>query len=203
MSRPLRQKADPEETRTRILEVAEEMFRRIGYQKTTVADIASELGMSPANVYRFFPSKGAINESICERVVDGIVDVAFRAAQGRGDPAERLERLLLDMHRHSHTTLIGERRMHEMVANALDENWPAIKLKLSRIAVIIEGLIREGIDAGLFRVADPATAAACVKTAFVAYSHPVLLEQCLDEDTERGAALLARFLTDALRARPA
>jgi len=46
---------DREETRARILKVAEEHFRRIGYHKTSVADIASELGMSPANVYRFFP----------------------------------------------------------------------------------------------------------------------------------------------------
>jgi AcrR family transcriptional regulator len=35
----------------------------MGYQKTAVADIARELGMSPANVYRFFPSKSAINEA--------------------------------------------------------------------------------------------------------------------------------------------
>ena len=42
------------DTRERILAVAERLFRQIGYQKTTVADIAKELRMSPANVYRFF-----------------------------------------------------------------------------------------------------------------------------------------------------
>ena len=45
------------DTRDRILEVAERLFRQIGYQKTTVGDIAKELRMSPANVYRFFESK--------------------------------------------------------------------------------------------------------------------------------------------------
>src|SRR6266403_1083472 len=45
------------DTRERILVVAERLFRQIGYQKTTVADIAKELRMSPANVYRFFDSK--------------------------------------------------------------------------------------------------------------------------------------------------
>ena len=62
MNRPIRTGADSDEARARILEVAEEHFRRIGYHKTSVADIASELGMSPANVYRFFPSRDAINE---------------------------------------------------------------------------------------------------------------------------------------------
>ncbi|MDE4579284.1 helix-turn-helix domain-containing protein (plasmid) [Sinorhizobium meliloti] len=54
--------------RARIQEVAEEHFRRIGHHKTSVADIASELGMSRANVYRFFPSRDAIKESICRRL---------------------------------------------------------------------------------------------------------------------------------------
>ena len=45
------------DTHERILVVAERLFREIGYQKTTVADIAKVLRMSPANVYRFFDSK--------------------------------------------------------------------------------------------------------------------------------------------------
>ena len=51
------------DTRERILEVALRLFREIGYQKTTVADIAKVLRMSPANVYRFFDSKKAIHEA--------------------------------------------------------------------------------------------------------------------------------------------
>ncbi len=41
-------------TRARIADAAERLFRTLGYQKTAVADIARECGMSPANVYRFF-----------------------------------------------------------------------------------------------------------------------------------------------------
>ena len=54
------------DTRERILVVAERLFRQIGYQKTTVADIAKELHMSPANVYRFFDSKKAIHEGVAQ-----------------------------------------------------------------------------------------------------------------------------------------
>ena len=51
------------DTREKILITAERLFREIGYQKTTVADIAKALQMSPANVYRFFDSKRSINKS--------------------------------------------------------------------------------------------------------------------------------------------
>src|SRR5262249_16858695 len=60
-------KIKPDDTKARIVEVADALFRRIGYGKTTVADIAAELDMSPANVYRFFPSKDAIVQAICRR----------------------------------------------------------------------------------------------------------------------------------------
>jgi hypothetical protein len=56
-------RTDPDGVRARIREVAEEHFRRVGYHKTSVTDIASELDMRRANVYRFFPSRDAINES--------------------------------------------------------------------------------------------------------------------------------------------
>src|ERR1700755_1167522 len=65
MNPRLRIKTD--DTRAPIVETAEALFRRLGFAKTAVADIAAELGMSPANVYRFFPSKNAIVEAICTR----------------------------------------------------------------------------------------------------------------------------------------
>ena len=51
MNRPVRTGADPDEARARILEVAEEHFRRIGYHKTSMADIASELSMSYSTLF--------------------------------------------------------------------------------------------------------------------------------------------------------
>ena len=76
------------DTRERILEVAERLFRQIGYQKTTVGDIAKELRMSPANVYRFFESKKAIHEGVARRWCHRLADEADPGGQiGRRDDA--------------------------------------------------------------------------------------------------------------------
>src|SRR6266545_2649723 len=83
----------PDDTRARIMDTAEALFRRLGYAKTAVADIAGELKMSPANVYRFFPSKNAIIEAICQRCLGDLEDTAWAVARSRGSAAERLERL--------------------------------------------------------------------------------------------------------------
>src|SRR6266513_3148918 len=200
MERSGRRRTDPDGVRARILEVAEERFRRVGYHKTSVADIASELGMSPANVYRFFPSRDAINESICGRVVNEVADIAFAIARTNAPAMEKLDQLMTAVHRHNKRTLVKEKRMHDLIVAAMQENWAIIKAHIERMVTIFEAIIREGIEAGEFKVEDPAEAARAVKTAFTPFFHPILIEHCLQhgEDTEAGLREQIRFILKAL-----
>src|SRR3974390_124029 len=87
------------DTRERILLVEERLFRQLGYQKTTVADIAKELRMSPANVYRFFDSKKSIHEGGCRRL-RGEVETASADIVAKAGPASvRLRELIATIHR--------------------------------------------------------------------------------------------------------
>ena len=65
---------------------ADELFRQFGFGKTTVADIAAELGMSPANIYKFFSSKEAIIQASCDRNLVVLSEAVQRhmVASGRG-----------------------------------------------------------------------------------------------------------------------
>src|SRR5438874_10829103 len=87
----------PNDTRSRIMDTAEALFRRLGFAKTAVADIAAELRMSPANVYRFFASKNAIVEAICQRCLSELDEKAWVVARSRGSAAGRLEKLFLEV----------------------------------------------------------------------------------------------------------
>jgi TetR/AcrR family transcriptional regulator, repressor for uid operon len=53
--------------RSRILDAAERCFVRSGFHRTTMQDVAAEAGMSPGNLYRYFPSKDAIVAGLSER----------------------------------------------------------------------------------------------------------------------------------------
>ena len=86
------------DTRERILVVAERLFRQIGYQKTTVADIAKELRMSPANVYRFFDSKKAIHEGVARALMGEVEVEAQRIADRPAPAAPRLRELMKTGH---------------------------------------------------------------------------------------------------------
>lgn len=200
MNRPVRTGNESDEARARILEVAEEHFRSVGYHRTSVADIAAKLGMSAANIYRFFPSRDAINESICGRVVNEVADIAFVIAGANAPAMEKLDRLLTAVHRQNKMMLIKARPMHDLVVTATQENWPVIHAHTARMLTIFEAIIREGIEAGEFEVEDAAEAARAVKNALIAFFHPILIEHCVQhgEDTEAGLRDQIRFVLKAL-----
>src|SRR3978361_2532896 len=111
------------DTRERILVVAERLFRQIGYQKTTVADIAKELRMSPANVYRCFDAKKAIHEGVARGLMGGVEDAAQAIAARPGSAASRLRELMTTIHRMNRDRYVGDSKLHEMVACPMEESW--------------------------------------------------------------------------------
>src|ERR1700758_2983192 len=104
-------KIKPDDTRARIMETAEALFRRLGFAKTAVADIAAELGMSPANVYRFFSSKNAIVEANCQRYLGEIEAGAWAVVQSKVSAAARIERLFLEILTYHSKNFLSEKRV--------------------------------------------------------------------------------------------
>ena len=190
----------PEETRARIVETAEALFRRLGFAKTAVADIAAELGMSPANVYRFFPSKHAIVEAICQRCLGEIDENAWSVARGRGSAAQRLDRLFQGIIRYHNENFIAEKRLHDIVLIAIEENWGAILAHKQTVRNAIELILRDGIDSGEFDAVDPKETAGMLMLGMIAFCHPVLVAQNLADghEPEREGAAQLRFLLKAI-----
>jgi AcrR family transcriptional regulator len=167
--------------RDRILVVAERLFREIGYQKTTVADIAKTLRMSPANIYRFFDSKRSINAGVARRLM-GEVEVAVDAIVAARQPAQqRMRELLASVHQMNAERYVGDSKLHEMVAVAMEESWDVCEAHMQRIKGSICAIIVEGAAAGEFHAPDVALAAACVCTSMTAFFHPQMIAQCANK----------------------
>ena len=73
--------------RAALLEAAETVFAKSGYERASVSDIAAAAGLAVGTVYRFFPGKrelaGAVMERIVESRVENLRAVALPAANDR------------------------------------------------------------------------------------------------------------------------
>jgi AcrR family transcriptional regulator len=165
------------DTRERILVVAERLFRQLGYQKTTVADIAKELRMSPANVYRFFESKKAIHEGVARVLMGEVEDAAIAILKKPGPAALRLRELLSTVHRMNCERFVGDSKLHEMVEIAMEESWEVCVAHMKTVTETIGGVIAQGVASGEFEAADIPLAAMCTCHAMVGYFHPQLIAQ--------------------------
>lgn len=166
------------DTRQSIVDTAERFFRDIGYQKTTVADIAKSLRMSPANVYRFFDSKKSINEAVLARF-KGELEESLSLIIAEPRPAgARLRDMLLTSHRINQARFADQQRMQEMVCAAMEESWDAILGHIERFDALLSRVVAEGVATGEFRAIDPVAATQCIRTAMMRFQHPLLMAQC-------------------------
>src|SRR4051812_38880653 len=147
------------DTRQRILVVAERLFREIGYQKTTVADIAKILRMSPANVYRFFDSKKAIHEAVARRLMGEVETAAHDIVIGPGPAAAKLRELMISVNRMNSERYVGDSKLHEMVAIAMEEDWDVCVANMECITGVIGEVIAQGAASGEFHAPDVPLAA--------------------------------------------
>ena len=196
-------KTKPDDTRARIIETADTLFRRLGFAKTAVADIAAELGMSPANVYRFFPSKNAIVEAICQRCLATLEEKAWAVARSRGSAASRMERLVLEILAYHRENLVTDQRVNDIVLVAMEHSWNAIEAHKEAMRGIAEMILRDGIEAGEFEPVDPRETSRSIMRALTSFTHPIVIASCLrdEEDVEAEARAIVRFLLRSITPR--
>jgi AcrR family transcriptional regulator len=163
------------DTQNLIVEVAERLFRQIGFQKTTVADIARELHMSPANVYRFFTAKAEINEAVCMDLLSKIEGEAEKIAASHGTAAQKIRNLFGSVETTHHKLFMFDRKLHDLIEAAITENWAIMRRHTERMAAILEQIIANGMASGEFPAGDSALASRLVNTACIRFCHPRLI----------------------------
>ncbi len=85
-----------EATRDQILDSAERLMGRLGYQKMTMDDIAREAGIGRRTIYLHFPSKEEVALAKIDRTVDRLKSRLSQIQAAHVSWSERLRRMLLE-----------------------------------------------------------------------------------------------------------
>ena len=76
---------------------AEELFESKGYETTTIDDIAARTGISKSTLYVYFKSKQLIWDHIVCKYMEQLLEIAKKAAEGRGSFEKRYFKLCFDI----------------------------------------------------------------------------------------------------------
>jgi AcrR family transcriptional regulator len=146
-----------ERTRERILDAAEEIFVRFGYEGARMDQIAEAAGVRKANIYYYFPGKDELYRALVDRTlaaltsgihdflglpaaspwdqVDGFLDMFFRLVERYRGLIGLAYGEILHPPREAHGAAMGE--------------------LIAQIEEMGARMIADGIAAGVYRVVDP------------------------------------------------
>lgn len=180
--------------REEILEVAQRLYESIGFEKTTIGDIARDLGMSPANLYRSFPNRQAIDEAIAARMLTIIEDRAWAEARIARPVSEGLPALSRAVLEETQARMFSQQRIHHLCAVAAREQWPVVQAYLEGLRGALRHVVMEGQRSGELARSDPEERADTVCAALTRIWHPQMVEayakENLGQTSDRICALL-------------
>ena len=188
-SAPSRGPAD-HEVREQIVAAAEEHFRRYGFEKTTVSDLAKAIGFSKAYIYKFFDSKQAIGEAICSQTLRALVAAVEEAVGGANTSTEKFRRMFKALTSTGVSLFFNDRKLYDLAASSAAEGWPSARAYAERIEQILTDLIREGRENGEFERKTPLDEAVnAIFLVMLPYVNPLVLQHQLDHIEEAPAQL--------------
>jgi AcrR family transcriptional regulator len=169
------------DVRTQIVDAATDYFTRYGYEKTTVSDLAKEIGFSKAYIYKFFDSKQAIGEVICgNRLAEmrRAVDAAIADASSASDRFRRMFRAFVEA---GMQLFFEDRKLYDIAATASGDQWPSVQAYQRYVEELITRIVREGRESGEFERKTPLDETAnAICLVMKPYVNPLLLQYNLE-----------------------
>lgn len=185
-----------------ILDAAEDLFTASGYRETTIADIAKQAGMSPANLYRHFENKEDIAAGCCYRRLEKKNQVMREVLEKRRlTAAERLEEFIVALLRYTHEETQNRPKMNEMVEVVISSRPEVIHDMLSSLQSMIAEILAQGNAQKEFAVENVVATAETIFAAIAVFYTPLFMHLYPLPEYERRARAMAELLVRGLARR--
>jgi len=190
------------DTREQILDAAQARLLQYGYHKTTMAEIADDVGMSAANLYRYFRSKEDIAAGCAARCLnERLARLRTIAERAGGDAASRLTDYALELVADSHALAGTDSKIGELVATITRQRPALVHEKLGAHEHLIARILADGAARGELAVSDAEDTARQVLGALMLFDVPLFVGLYPRAEFERRARATVALLLTGLRPR--
>ncbi len=191
-----------DQTRLRILEATLRLLRRHGKDRLAIVDIARDLGMSHANIYRFFRNKTELLDAVVKDWLTRVEAFVRESSQGPGTAGERIEGLVVTLHQRRRRRHTEDPEVYEAFRDLFELRPDAAEGHRKALFDAFRALLAEGVQSGEFRPMDLDAMATVLKDATTAFLHPVMIPILAHATTTPRAREVVRCVLASLASTP-
>jgi AcrR family transcriptional regulator len=166
-----------DEVREQIVEASRNIFRRYGFRKTTMDEIAMSMRKGKSSIYYYFKSKEEIYKSVIEKEAEILKDAINDATNAVDDPIEKL-RQYISVRMRTFVDLVNfyEAIKNEMLSHLDFVNKAREKYDQDEMEMV-EAILKIGVKKGKFAIEDTELAAIAIVTAMKGLEVPLFWKQ--------------------------
>lgn len=175
--------------RNEILDIAQQLVQRKGYEEMSIQDILDALHISKGAFYHYFPSKPALLEALVERICEGVEQILCRVLALEGQSTlEKLNYFFAVIaqwktrEKELHLSLI---RVHYTDENALMREKMRVAMT-RQLGKRMDALLAQGVATGEFSPAYPDRVGELFML-LIQDMNDTVARQLLDSETENGS----------------
>lgn len=179
-----------DEIREQIVDAARLVFRRYGFKKTTMDDIAASINKGKSSLYYYYPSKEQVFQAVVEKEATLIRQQLADAIKNLNEPSEKLRKYI-----EVRMTKMGQMvNFYDAIKNELLTHLEFIdkirkKYDEHEISAIAE-ILNDGIKKQQFIVQDPILGATAIVTAMKGLEIPLFWKDGDDNIEHRIQSLI-------------
>lgn len=186
-----------DQIKTKAVEAAMVQMRHQGFDKVRLTDIAKQLGVTHAALYLHFKDKAALLDAVSERwliEVDENLDAICRRSSKA--PAEKFFAWMVALHRAKRAKVLHDPELYKSFDLLANARKPYVRRHIKTVRAQLEDLTREAIARRRLRDANPEEMAEIIWSSMMAFHHPKLVAQHVEEKRE---PLLKQVLESVLK----
>ncbi|MGB1801321.1 MAG: TetR/AcrR family transcriptional regulator [Gammaproteobacteria bacterium] len=190
---------DKKDTATLILEAAERRFSEYGYNKTTMAEIAEDAGMSAANLYRYYKNKEDIAAACSKCHMNEKAEALKEIVRNKNLTAtEKLEKYVIATLHASQDAALENKKIDEVCAEIMKSNSEMIHNKIANSRALLVEILAHGNQSGEFNVDDLNDTAIAINACLVVFDVPMFMSLYTKEQFEEKAYSVIRLILSGL-----
>ena len=177
--------ANKDEIRELVLVVAQEIFSRFGYNKTTMDDIARGMGKRKSSLYYYYKSKDEIFRAVVEKELSELKSKIMFSVAAASGPKEMLKAYVLER-MHGINNMVNLYNVLRTEFLSQRDFTDEIRMKTDEEEInIVKDILDEGVANGIFNLEETFISAIAIVTALKGMEIPLLISQKEENQMEQ------------------